>query len=46
MVRDWDALETYVAEIRKTRKHPTLFQEFELLAKRWKKNPLKAEVRA
>jgi hypothetical protein len=43
LVRDWDALETYVAELRKSRGRPTLFQEFELLAKRWKKIPLKVE---
>ena len=44
LVRDWNALETYVAEFRKSRERPTLFQEFELLAKRWKKDPLKKEV--
>lgn len=44
LVRDWNALETYVAELRKTRNRPTLFQEFELLAKRWRSKPLKKEV--
>lgn len=34
-IRDWETLETYVAEFRKSRKSNTLFSEFEWLAKRW-----------
>jgi len=44
LVRDWRALETYVAEFRKTRRLPTLYQEFEILAKRWIADPLKTEI--
>lgn len=41
LIRDWDALATYVSEFRKTRNRPTLFKEFEWLATRWKADPLK-----
>ena len=43
LVRDWDALETFVMEFRKSRNRKTLYQDFELLAKRWKKKPLQVE---
>ena len=44
LVRDWTAFETYVIEFRKSRARPTLYQEFELLAERWKKRPLKIDL--
>jgi len=31
-------------EFRRSQQRPTLFQEFELLAKKWIKKPLKAET--
>lgn len=42
-IRDWDALCGFVSEVRNSRKHPTLFQDFEWLARRWKKKPLKQD---
>lgn len=45
-IKDWDTLETYVSELRKSRGFPigsVLFTEFEGLAKRWKADPLKAK---
>lgn len=41
LIRDWDALSTFVTEFRKSRQRPTLYKEFEWLATRWKANPLK-----
>ena len=38
-LRDWRAMEGYVSEFRRTRDRPTLFQEFEWLAKRWQADP-------
>lgn len=43
LVKDWEALSGCIMEIRRTEKRPTLFQEFELLAKEWKKKPLKSD---
>lgn len=40
-VRDWAAWETFVSEFRKARGQPTVYREFEWLAKRWIKDPLK-----
>lgn len=36
-IRDWDTLEPYVVEFRRTRGISTLFTEFQWLAERWKK---------
>lgn len=41
LLKDWDALCGFVMEFRKEAKRETLFQEFEYLAKRFKKKPLK-----
>ena len=41
LVRDWVALKGFVAEIRQSRNRNTLFQEFQWLAERWIKKPLK-----
>lgn len=41
LVRDWYAWETFVGEFRKTRNQPTVYKEFEWLAKKWIKSPLK-----
>lgn len=41
VLRLWEASESFIVEIRKERKKDTLFQDFEWLAKRWKKNPIK-----
>ena len=41
-IKDWDALSGFVMEFRRNTQRPTLFQEFEFLAKRWKKDPLKS----
>lgn len=43
LIRDWDALATYVAEFRRTRNRQTLFKEFEWLATKWKADPLKVD---
>jgi hypothetical protein len=43
LVKDWDALSGFVMEFRRIEERPTLFQEFEYLAKRWKKNKLKID---
>jgi hypothetical protein len=44
IVRDWDSFEGFIRELRKTRNRPTLFQEFQLLAERWRAKPLKTDV--
>lgn len=36
VMRDWDAMTAFIMELRQQNKITTLFQEFELLAKRWK----------
>ncbi len=41
VTKDYDKLEGFISELRRANKHPTLFQEFETLAKRFKKKPLK-----
>ena len=43
-IRDWNALQTYIMEFRKSRGYPTLFQDFEWLAKKWIADPIKAET--
>jgi hypothetical protein len=40
VVDRWDCLESFVKEARKSRSHPTLFQEFEKLASAFKRKPL------
>lgn len=40
-MRDWNNLSGFVTELRKKKQIDTMFQEFECLAKRWKKKPLK-----
>ena len=40
LVKDWNNLEAFVVELRKTRFHNTLYQEYQWLAEKWKKNPL------
>ncbi len=43
VVRDWESLQAFVHEKRQEVKHPTLFQEFEWMAKKFKKKPLKQD---
>ena len=46
VVNDWHNLEHTVKALRNCKKgKPTLFQDFELLAKRWEKSPLKQKVK-
>ncbi|OUE47334.1 hypothetical protein BZY94_06385 [Burkholderia territorii] len=42
LTRDWKALAGFVLEIRNRVNKPTLFQDFEELAQRWDRKPLKA----
>lgn len=42
-LRDWSNLKGFIYELRKTRSAPTAFQEFETLAKKWEKKPLKVK---
>jgi len=42
-IKDWDALSGCVMELRQSTGHRTLFQEFQALAERWHKEPLKAD---
>lgn len=41
LVQDYEALKGFIQEVRRSREHKTLFQEFEWLGKKWKKKPLK-----
>lgn len=41
--RDWDNLGGFVIELRRLKKAPTVFQEFETLVRKWKKKPLKVK---
>ena len=41
LLRLWDASKGFIEEIRRERSKDTLFQDFELLALRWKKSPIK-----
>lgn len=40
VMRDWGECEGFVRELRKSRNRPTLFQEVQWLAEKWKKKPL------
>jgi len=40
-LRDWKACEGFIAEFRRQHNADTIWQEFEWLAKKWKKRPLK-----
>jgi hypothetical protein len=44
LVKDWDALSGFVMEFRRAEGRQTLFQEFEYIAKRWKKDKLKVDA--
>lgn len=41
LTRDWDSCEAFITALRRQQGSETLFQEFEALAKKWKKKPLK-----
>ncbi|WP_246828603.1 DUF4760 domain-containing protein, partial [Neisseria sp. HMSC31F04] len=43
LLRDWDNLSSFIFEIRRIRSAPTAFQEFEAVARKWKKKPLKTK---
>lgn len=45
LVRDYDALKGFIQELRRTRSHKTLFQEYEWLGKKWKAKPLKPNTK-
>ncbi|MEL0635510.1 DUF4760 domain-containing protein [Marinomonas sp. TI.3.20] len=45
VLRDWTEFQPFIYELRKTNKHPTMYQEFEWLANKLEKNPLKKEKR-
>ena len=45
VVQDYEALKGFIQEVRRSRKHDTLFQEFEWLGRKWKKKPLKKNHR-
>ncbi|MBF8802197.1 DUF4760 domain-containing protein [Pseudomonas asiatica] len=42
-VRDWGAMRAFIIELRRQNSIDTLFQEFELLARRWEKMKLKCD---
>lgn len=44
LIRDWDALAAYVAEIRRRTGREKIYIEFQWLAERWKKSEIKPEV--
>ncbi len=41
LTRDWESCDAFVISLRKQIGSPTVFQEFEALAKKWKNSPLK-----
>ncbi len=43
VLRDWAEFQPFIYELRKINKHPTMYQEFEWLAKKLEHNPLKKE---
>lgn len=43
VLRDWRAMKAFIMELRRQNKIETLFQEFELLAKRWEREPLQRD---
>ena len=45
MIRDWKLLKSTIFSIREKQNKQTLFQDFEILAKRWEKSPLKEKIR-
>jgi hypothetical protein len=44
ILKNWNALEPFVIELRRQDKHPTLFQELQLMVARWQASPLKKET--
>lgn len=40
-MRDWRALCGFITELRRIKQQETIFQEFEWLAKRWEREPLR-----
>lgn len=40
VLRDWRAMKAFIMELRRQNKIETLFQEFDMLAKRWEREPL------
>jgi len=44
ILNNWKVLEPFVIVLRNTDNHGTLFQEIQLMAERWKLNPLRKEV--
>jgi len=42
VLRLWDASKGFIEEIRRERQKDTLFQDFEKLALRWKKHPIRS----
>ena len=43
VVRDWAAMRPFIMELRRQNNRNTLFQEFEVMAKRWETAPLKCD---
>lgn len=41
VIRDWEKFKAFVYHLRSSRNHPTLFQDFEWLATKFKDKPLK-----
>lgn len=41
VLRDWEEFQPFIYELRKINKHSTMYQEFEWLAKKLEKNPLR-----
>ena len=44
VMRDWKAMKAFVMELRRQNQIDTLFQELELLAKRWDQHSLKCDA--
>ncbi|WP_425915976.1 DUF4760 domain-containing protein [Pseudomonas sp. GWSMS-1] len=44
VLRDWRAMKAFIMELRRQNKIETLFQEFEVLARRWEQEPLKCDA--
>jgi len=44
ILNNWKVLEPFVIVLRNTDKHETLFQEIQLMAERWKLNPLQKDI--
>ncbi|MHB9798448.1 DUF4760 domain-containing protein [Pseudomonas sp. MT3] len=43
VMRDWKAMKAFIMELRRQNQIDTLFQEFEVLAKRWEKEKLQCD---